>query len=66
MAFRTGAASDALNSQIQAAGFEGQARQASAARSAINPALIAGTSLLSSAGQVADQWYSYKKAGVFG
>lgn len=66
LAFRTGGASDALNSQIQAAGFEGQARQASAARSAINPALIAGTSLLSSAGQVANQWYSYKKAGVFG
>lgn len=63
---RTQTAEDALNTRIQGAGFEGQARSALAARAGINPGLAAGTTLLAGAGQVAGQWYGYKKAGVFG
>lgn len=48
----------------QASGYAGEAGFDTATANAINPAISAGTSLLSGAGSVAGTWYKYKTAGL--
>lgn len=60
------ARSDAWASRASAEGFSGQAAQARLTAKSINPALMAGTSLLSGVSQLASSWYGFNKAGAFG
>lgn len=69
---RISASQQALNMTIAAAGYEAEAtaqiagaEQVARNARAINPAFRAATTLVSGAGQVAGQWYNYRKAGVF-
>lgn len=55
----------AWNSRASALGYQGQAAAYGAQAASINPMLMAGTSLLGGASQVANQWYNYSKAGTF-
>lgn len=50
------------NAARESYGYKMRGYNARAEASANNPYLAAGTSLIGSAGSVADKWYSYKKA----
>lgn len=57
---------DAWAMKAQAVGYRGQAAQAKLTASSIHPGLMAGTTLLAGASQLAGQWYSMNKAGATG
>lgn len=52
--------------RVDATSMQNEALMARATASAINPGMAATSSLISSAGQIASQWYSFSKAGAFG
>lgn len=51
---------EAANARMRAAGYRGEAAMARAGAGAISPGLAFGTSLIGSAGRVADSWYRFK------
>lgn len=59
------AARNAWGYRTQKMNYENQAAMGRATASAISPGMNAGTSLLSNAGAVANQWYTLKQAGAF-
>lgn len=59
----TQAARAAFGQRMQATNQRSQAAMARANASAINPAMAFGTSLLGSAGSVAESWYRFKGGG---
>lgn len=51
--------------RVEGTNASNEALMARATASAIKPGLSAATSLIGSAGTIANQWYSFKKAGAF-
>lgn len=56
---------EAWNARASAVGYQGRSALYAHQASSINPGLMAGTSLLNGAAQLAGQWYNYSQAGVF-
>lgn len=51
--------------RLQGANYQNEATMASASAGAINPGMSAATTLLGSAGSVAQSWYNMSKVGMF-
>lgn len=66
MSIKNQATSDAFNFRAAALGYTGQAAQATLTANSIHPGLMAGTSLLAGASQLAGSYASMSQAGVFG
>ncbi|QCW21971.1 hypothetical protein JessAGP_041c [Caulobacter phage Jess A] len=63
---KTQAKASAFDSRVSALNYSSQAAQASITGKSISPNAVFSTSLAAGAAGVANQWYNYSKAGVWG
>lgn len=63
---RANAAREAAGHRMQAVGYSGEATMQRAARRGISPFAAGLTSLATSAGEVASDWYALSKVGAMG